>query len=257
MNILEVIENARRQHPKYASVIEEAARREGKLPPKPKPDPWKSDLGRAIRKRQTSTASPTPKPTSSAPERVRHHYVRDGGREEWVRGAWVPRDEKFWAQASRYAGPSRVLEVGDLPGRPTVLDHPTYGRVVVRGCAICGVKEVVRPSTPIKVGRLAGTLCVECHRQWLEMSTAQRRDLPRWVTRRVREEGFLDPSLPEVEVVRHSATRSEEVPLVLTGWRRYLWASRVLRSSDPAIQQPVSQPFGFLAGPIKVEEVST
>lgn len=208
----------------------------------------------ALRATVAKYAVPEPVATPSA-HRTRVHYVRGGGAEEWSRGGWEPRDDRYWEAQSRRAGSSKLLEVGDVRG-PTVIDHATFGRVVVRGCLIDGFRDVVRPATPIRLRKIAGTLCIECHRQWLEMSAAQRNDLPLWVTRRLREEGFLDPALPEIEIIRHSPTRSEEVPLVLARWRRYLWASRVLRSADPASQQPMSRPFNFLAGPIKVEEVS-
>jgi hypothetical protein len=69
-----------------------------------------------------------------------------------------------------------------------------------------------------------------------------------FVTRRLREEGFIDADLKRTREVEPGY--SVEDPLYLRSWKEVCWCYRIQTAEDPSIQEPSSTPFGYLSGPL-------
>lgn len=226
----------------------------------PRERPRTADLGdlrSAIATRQKSKAKAKAAAEAEAraagdaaralPQRRAIAYVDRDGREYVVKsGEWVERTPEYWAAQTRRGGYDQVLETGDLEGRPTVTDHPQFGVVIVRGCLVCGHRNVARPKvTPMRVGKWRGGLCPECHSAWDSRSILARRQLGLFVAQRLYDCGMLPPEYPTRSKVLFGEHRVEHYP---ANWRSFTWAHRVLTSQEPSKQEPGSQPFFYLAG---------
>ena len=140
------------------------------------------------------------------------------------------------------------MPVYDIEG-PTVIDHPTFGRVVIRGCLLCGFKECVRPANPIRIGKWRGTLCPEHHDRWEAATIAGRKQPGLFVARQLWAAGRL----PEAYPTDDSGYGVHPIQSFPISWAKFTWGGRVLRSKHPEVQEPGSEPFFFLApGPIPV-----
>jgi hypothetical protein len=229
--------------------LQEIAQKHGLIvepPPAPKrakPDPGVSNLKAAIKaKREANKPKATTPEASRGLPTTKVHYVKDGGRLEYVRGEWVERDEKHWEFHGRY-GYQKLLEVIE-PGPPTVLEDG----FIKRGCLVCGRSEIV--ADKVKFGRHWGGMCLECHPAWSKLDPPQKKgfeNLGRFASLRLQQEGFLTEDL-EREVEDESGhTRLQ--PLYLRRWKDRTWCYRLHsdRVADPTIQEPPPTSFGYLS----------
>jgi len=174
-------------------------------------------------------------------------YYRLGGAEEYsVRnGEWVTVNQQTRDFRARQPGPTQWLEVRDIAGA-TVVDHPTYGRIIQRGCLVCGVRDVVRPPRPIRFGKWWGSMCAPCHSRWEAETVSGRKQLGLFIARMLERERLLPGDFPR----DHTGHGFHPIQHWPRNWSRFSWGGRVLRSERPEQQEPGSEPFFFLPGPI-------
>jgi hypothetical protein len=143
-----------------------------------------------------------------------------------------------------------VIRVADFDGPTTVTDRGVL--TIQRGCIICGHRLIAQRVRPFAKHR--GGLCLSC------IAVADKYPSPAdqglLVSVRLTEEGMTGDWKPIRRVpIKGTTTGFSEEEFRVRGWRRLLWADRVKRSANPAIQEPPSRAFGYLSGPVRVTDV--